>query len=62
MPAGRAGHLDAVDIDDQTRVVKYQPLYARVTEDSGALHCTLRNCGERRPGPPGGAAVPREKY
>ncbi len=31
---------DAIDIDDQTRVVKYQPLYARVTEDAGgvALH------------------------
>jgi lysine-specific demethylase/histidyl-hydroxylase NO66 len=36
----RAGISDAVDINDQTRVVKYQPLYARVTEDSGgvALH------------------------
>ena len=35
-----AGISDAVDIDDQTRVVKYQPLYSRVTEDSGgvALH------------------------
>jgi ribosomal protein L16 Arg81 hydroxylase len=32
-----AGISDAVDIDDQTRVVKYQPLYARVTEDSGAV-------------------------
>jgi bifunctional lysine-specific demethylase and histidyl-hydroxylase NO66 len=35
-----AGISDAVDIDDQTRVVKCQPLYSRVTEDSGgvALH------------------------
>lgn len=35
-----AGISDAVGVDDQTRVVKYQPLYSRVTEDSGevALH------------------------
>lgn len=31
---------DAVGVDDQTRVLKYQPLYSRVTEDSDgvALH------------------------
>jgi lysine-specific demethylase/histidyl-hydroxylase NO66 len=35
-----AGISDAVAIDDQTRVAKYQPLYARVTENSDgvALH------------------------
>jgi bifunctional lysine-specific demethylase and histidyl-hydroxylase NO66 len=35
-----AGISDAVAIDDQTRVVKYQPLYSRVTEksDGVALH------------------------
>lgn len=35
-----AGISDAVGVDDQTRVVKYQPLYSRVTEDSDgvALH------------------------
>jgi lysine-specific demethylase/histidyl-hydroxylase NO66 len=34
------GISDAVAIDDQTRVVKYQPLYSRVTEtaDAVALH------------------------
>ena len=31
------GISDAVAIDDQTRVVKYQPLYSRVTEKSGAV-------------------------
>ena len=35
-----AGISDAVDVDDRTRVVKCQPLYSRVTEDSAgvALH------------------------
>jgi lysine-specific demethylase/histidyl-hydroxylase NO66 len=35
-----AGISDAVAIDDQTRLVKYQPLYSRVTEnsDGAALH------------------------
>jgi bifunctional lysine-specific demethylase and histidyl-hydroxylase NO66 len=35
-----AGISHAVGIDDQTRVMKYQPLYARVTKNSGvvALH------------------------
>jgi bifunctional lysine-specific demethylase and histidyl-hydroxylase NO66 len=35
-----SGIADAVAIDDQTRVVKYQPLYSRVTEtaDAVALH------------------------
>ncbi len=34
------GISDAIAIDDQTRVVKYQPLYSRVTEttDAAALH------------------------
>jgi lysine-specific demethylase/histidyl-hydroxylase NO66 len=32
-----AGISDAVAIDDQTRVVKYQPLYSRVTEKSDAV-------------------------
>jgi plasmid stabilization system protein ParE len=31
------GISDAVAIDDQTRVVKYQPLYSRVTEKSDAV-------------------------
>jgi lysine-specific demethylase/histidyl-hydroxylase NO66 len=31
------GISDAVEIDDQTRVVKYQPLYSRVTEKSDAV-------------------------
>jgi bifunctional lysine-specific demethylase and histidyl-hydroxylase NO66 len=32
-----AGISDAIAIDDQTRVVKYQPLYSRVTETSDAV-------------------------
>jgi bifunctional lysine-specific demethylase and histidyl-hydroxylase NO66 len=32
-----SGISDAVAIDDQTRVVKYQPLYSRVTETSDAV-------------------------
>ena len=40
MPTAGDGISDAVAIDDQTRVSKYQPLYSRVTENSDgvALH------------------------